>query len=427
VPVAPSIKTRFFGEVVSVITNDYAANGSRSERQKHAKDRSQGLYGTLNPLSSSMTRLERLFFPWAMTVRLEASFMKLATLVAGILAACMASAAWSQDAEPAPEPAPRLVKLINASEMDGAVTRRFFGRVVAKETVDLAFQVGGQIVEFPVIEGQPIPKDSLIAQLDLEPFELALEQAKLEQDQADRTLERLKKLEGNTVSQVTVDDAETASNLAAVNVKNAERSLRNATLEAPFDALVAVRNVANFSTIAAGTAVTRIHDMSELRVEIDVPEILFQQAGENPDVTLMAKFPASEELFPLETREFNAQTSDVGQSFKITLGMAPPENMVILPGSSVEVVATLNQGDAFVEIPYTAVVFDEGGGTNVMVFEPAGADEGTIKTVPIETEPTNEGGLRVTSGLEAGAEIVASGGALLEDGQAVRRFTGFPN
>ncbi|MEM6499183.1 MAG: efflux RND transporter periplasmic adaptor subunit, partial [Pseudomonadota bacterium] len=194
-----------------------------------------------------------------------------------------------EEEAPTPEP-PRLVKLISASQTGGAVTRRFFGRVVAKQTVDLAFQVGGQILEFPIIEGEPIPQGELVAQLDLEPFELELEQAKLEQDQAERDFERLSKLGGNTVSQVQVDDAQTAANLANVAVKNAERSLRNATLIAPFDALVAMRSVSNFETIAAGTAIARLHDMSDLRMEIDVPEILFQRAGEDPDVSLVAKF-----------------------------------------------------------------------------------------------------------------------------------------
>lgn len=354
--------------------------------------------------------------------------MTLRFMIASSLALGLATASFAQDEATPTETPPRLVKLISASETGGDVTRRFFGRVVAKETVDLAFQVGGQIVEFPVIEGEPLAKSGLVAQLDLEPFELSLEQAMLEKDQADRTLTRLEKLEGNTVSQVTVDDARTAADLAAVGVKNAERSLRNATLSAPFDALVAIRNVANFTTINAGTAVVRLHDMSELRMEIDVPEILFQKAGEDPDVELFAKFPVSDELHPVETREFNAQTSDVGQSFKITLGMPPKPGLAVLPGSSVEVIATIKEGDAFLEIPYSAVVFDEAGATSVMVFEPTdGADDGIVTQTPIETTPTNDGNLRVTSGVDAGAEIVASGAALLEDGQTVRRFTGFPN
>lgn len=321
---------------------------------------------------------------------------------------------------------PRLAKLITVEAGDSSVTRKFFGHVAAKETVDLAFQVGGQVVKLPVVEGNPIDEGDLIAQLDLEPFELSLEQARVEKQQADRTLERLRKLEGNAVSQVSVEDAETQANLAAIAVRNAERSLEEATLEAPFDGLVARRMVANFSSVSAGTPVVRLHDMSELRVEIDVPEVLFQRAGRDPDLDLWATFPASDERFPLTVREFNAETSDIGQTFRITLAMAPPDDLIVLPGSSVEVSATLRKPGALMTIPKTAVVTANDGGTYVMRFTPEGADRGTVARTPVTVEPTNTGQIRVTDGLEEGQEIVASGAAGLKDGAEVARFSGFP-
>lgn len=307
------------------------------------------------------------------------------------------------------------------------VTRQFFGHVVAKETVDLAFQVGGQIVELPVIEGQPVPKGGLVASLDLEPFELALRQARVQKDQADRTLARLESLEGNAVSRVSVDDARTQSELAAIEVRNAERSLENAQLLAPFDALVASRNMANFSTIAAGNSIVRLHDMSELRVEIEVPEVLFQSAGVNPDVSLQAKFPASETMYPLEVREFNAETSTVGQTFQITLGMAPPDGLVILPGASVTVFATIMGQAAPLEIPASSVIVANDGTSQVMIFEPAGAEEGTVSAQGVTLEPSPTGKVRVLDGLVRGQEIVASGANQLSDGDRVRRFSGFSN
>lgn len=321
----------------------------------------------------------------------------------------------------------RLAKIIKVEAADGSIARQFFGRVTAKETVDLAFQVGGQIVEFPAVEGEPIPAGGLIARLDLEPFELALDQARTQQDQADRNLARFLQLEGNTVSQVSVDDARTQADLSAIAVRDAERALRLARLEAPFTALVASRNVANFSTINTGTPVARLHDMSELRIEIDVPEIIFQAAGENPDVSLSARFPAIPGDFALALREFNAETSNVGQTYRITLGMPPPNGQVILPGSSVTVTAVLNIGEPRMLIPASAVISDNEGAAHVMVFEPAGAADGTVRRVAIEITPTNDGAIAVQSGLEDGQEIVASGAALLAEGEQVRRFTGFGN
>lgn len=321
----------------------------------------------------------------------------------------------------------KLVKLVEVTTSKSEITRQFFGHVAAKETVDLAFQVGGQVIDIPIVEGEPVAEGATIAQLDLEPFEIALDQALVQKDQADRTLERLQKLQGSSVSQVTVDDAETQTKLAEIAVRNARRSLNDAKLMAPFDALVAARNVAKFSTIAAGTPVARLHDMSELRVEIDVPEVLFQRAGRDPDVELWAKFPSSEDRFKLETREFNAETSQVGQTFQITLGMQPPENLVVLPGSSVTVFATLFGGPETLRIPNSAVITRNDGTPIVMVFEPDTANEGTVSAVEVTITPSPNGLVYVTGGLEVGQEVVASGANLLSDGERVLRFTGFSN
>ena len=78
-------------------------------------------------------------------------------------------------------------------------------------------------------------------------------------------------------------------------------------------------------------------------------------------------------------------------------------------------------------VPPTAIVADAEGKLGVMVFTPVGADEGTVKWVPVEIEPTQSGDVRVLSGLKDGDEIVVAGGAALADGQKVRRFAGFAN
>lgn len=321
---------------------------------------------------------------------------------------------------------PRLVKLVEVSAGMDTVERMFFGRVVARETVDLAFQVGGQIVKLPVVEGETVDEGEVVAQLDLETFRLQLEQARVQLEQAERTVARLQQLGRDTVSQVSLDDAETQAELSRIAVRNAETALEHATLEAPFDALVAARDVANFTTISAGTPVVRLHDMSDLRIDIDVPELLFQRASNSgADIEVTAEFPTINRVFPLELREFNAETSTIGQTFRITLGFQPPEDLVILPGSSATVTARLPVEGASMTLPMAAVLTDPGGQTYVMRFTPEGADQGTVEKVMVEVMPGSDGEVTVASGLSPGVEIVAAGGARLEDGQTVRRFTGF--
>ncbi|MEL7027409.1 MAG: efflux RND transporter periplasmic adaptor subunit [Pseudomonadota bacterium] len=307
---------------------------------------------------------------------------------------------------------------------DIGVTRQFFGHVVARQTVDLGFQVGGQLVDFPPQEGQVIPEGELVAQLDLEPFELQLRQAQLQLEQAERSFTRLEQL-GANVSSAQTEDAQTQVGLAQVSLRNAEVALENATLLAPFDALVASRNVANFSTIGQGTPVVRLHDMSELRVEIDVPEVLFQRAGGSTDIRLEARFPTGDTTYPLEVREFNAEASSVGQSFRATLALPSALDINPLPGSSVTVLATLLDGDATLSIPPTAIRLANDGAASVMRFVSSDGGTGTLEEVAVRIGANRDGLIEVLEGLSPGDEIVRTGAHALSDGQTVRRFEGF--
>ena len=324
------------------------------------------------------------------------------------------------------EQAPRPVKLMTVAAPSVQVSRQFFGRVTARQTVDLAFQTAGQIVQFPAIEGQVVEAGGMIAQLDLEPFELALDQARLQRDRARRRAERLRQLEGHSVSRENVEDASTEAGLADIALRNAESALEHATLLAPFDALVAHRSVANFATVNAGTPVVRLHDMSELRIEINVPEVLFQRAGGEQDFTIVAQFPARATQYPVELREFNAETSRVGQTFRVTLGMPPPADVTILPGSSATIRATRNTAASPPLLPAAAVALGADGATSVLVFRPTEGDEGVVEARPVVLEVDSDGEFRVVEGLAAGEEIVAAGVHLLADGARVRRYRGLP-
>lgn len=319
------------------------------------------------------------------------------------------------------------VKLMEVTGGAAYLDRLFFGKVVARQSVDLAFQVGGQIVEFPVIEGERIKEGSLIAQLDQEPYSLALEQAVLQKDQADRTFARLTKLRGQTVSQVTLDDAATQSSLTDVAVRKAEFDLEHTTLLAPFDALVATRNVDNFVTTAAGTPVVRLHDMSEIRIDIDVPEILFQRASSDDKVRLTARFPFNDTDYPLAVREFNAEASGAGQSYRLTLGMVTPSDLDILPGSSVDVRAHAQSDQQNITIPVTAIVAAADKSLSVLVYEETEKGAGVVRLTPIKAEVAEGGDFIVTEGLSTGQTIVAAGASRISDGETVRPFTGYSN
>lgn len=332
----------------------------------------------------------------------------------------------------APPPLVKLETLASASEL---TTRRFFGRIAARRTVDVAFQVGGQITLFDAIEGTRLGEGDVVAQLDLEPFEIARDRARVQREDAEADFERQRRLGRNTVAQVQIDDAETAMEIARLAEREAERNLTLATLRAPFDALIASRYVETFTTIQGGVRVVRLHDMSELRIEFGVPEFFGRDARDPSRFNIYAIIPEDETRYPLELREFNAETSEVGQTYSVTMAFIGDLNERILPGVSATVVVEPLTTPQVVVAPPGSVILSADRSAYVMVFEPdeaSGAvgedglaNAGVVRRTPVELGATFDGRVAIVSGVEAGVEIVAIGAARLQDGQRVRRFRGF--
>ncbi len=325
------------------------------------------------------------------------------------------------------EEGPKPVKLMTLE--DGSVetsTRHFFGRVTARQTVDLGFQVSGQLEAISVLEGDVVNKGDVIARLDQEPFQISLDRARAQMDQSDRDFNRLKKLQGTGVSKASVEEARTARAIARSALNEAEYAMSKTVMTSPFDAVVASRSISNFSTVAPGIPIIRLHDLSELQIDIDVPEILFQQVGDNPHLDMHAKFPSHDTAYPVEFWELNAEASKIGQTFRVTVAMQPPEGLLLFPGSSVTVIVKLLDQPQTLRVPASALFNDSDGSVSVMRFD-VGSDEnaGLVKKVPVEVAVADTGVFEIISGLEPGAEVVISGVRDLRDGQSVRRFTSF--
>lgn len=157
------------------------------------------------------------------------------------------------------------------------IERNFTGRIAARRTVDLAFEVAGRLVRLEGREGQELPAGAVLAALDPVPFQLALDEARVQAGLAERSLSRLRSLYVRGAgTEAALEEAEAAYELRRIAEEAAERDLSLATLTAPFDAMIARRLVEEGSLIQPGTAVIRLHDVGEWRVKVSVPESLMR-------------------------------------------------------------------------------------------------------------------------------------------------------
>lgn len=354
-------------------------------------------------------------------------------LLAGATAAAQDDQTGAADGPQTPLPP---VRLVTVQAPDTEITRTFYGRVISRQTVDLAFQVGGQIAEFPVLNGEEVARGTLLARLDLDPFERAVRRAEVNLDQARREFERATQLAlANAASAVRAEDAGTARDLARLQLEEAREALDDATLTASFDGIVARRLVATYTTVSAGTPVLRLHDMSAPRVRIDVPERLFRRAGDLTQISFTADLGTGFTGVALELAEYAAETTGVSQTYAVDLALPDVPGYQPLPGRTaiVTVALKLPGGDTF-SLPATALLPAErgggdGAGAQVMVFAPdaENAEAGSVRTVPVRVVSREGADVAVATGdaLEPGMEVVSTGGHLLTAGDRVRRFTGF--
>ncbi len=322
----------------------------------------------------------------------------------------------------APEqPLPTFVQTMFVPSEDASISRQFFGQVAALETVNISFEVGGYLETLQAQEGTVIEAGTLLASLDLAPFERAVERAELALAQANRDFERAQELASRNVSsEVRAQDAATARNLADVALREARDALADAQIRAPFDGLVADRLATAFSTIEPGMPILRLHNMSETRVEFDLPERLLSQIGDPSAVTFTGVMAGQDTPIPLTFGEFRAETGQVGQSY--TISLATTSEVSLLPGRTITVRAQVPTDQDGVTLPSTAIRTSPEGAQYVVTLQ----GDGPVYTAahrPVDVTTSNGTEFRV-AGLPAGIEIVAVGAHLIKDDQRVKRFTG---
>ena len=314
------------------------------------------------------------------------------------------------------------VNLARAAQAETTRTRDFVGRVVPLKVVDLAFQVSGQILELPVSEGQKRAKGALIAGLDTVDFELAVAHARATYDLAEIGYTRAAQLAQRQVAaQSRLDQAQADRTQAEISLREAERRLDQATITAPFDALVARVIAERFINTTPSQPVVRLQDVSEMRVMVSLPEeiaALARADGESFGFT--ATFPAAPGYEAvLALREFVTEADPVAQTYRVDFAITGTVDPRLLPGMTAKVTGVPKTGadQPPVVIPVGAV--DTTGDTEpqVWLFDP---DTSTVSPRKVTLGLPRDGDIVVLDGLAPNDRVVSAGWTRLTDGALVR-------
>ena len=344
--------------------------------------------------------------------------MKQVWLIAVLFGVMACSEAPQQQQQEAPV---RPARIFQVASEGAATLQEFVGRIEAAQTVDVTFEVAGPLKQLPVLEGQTVPKGSLLAALDPTDFLLAVREAEVQLQLARQDYQRKRKLLAERgISQALVDDAKAQYDLRRVRLSQAREALADSKIHAPFTSYIARRFTDNHVNVQRGDKILRIHDLGELLVRVNVPEGILATATQERVLSTRVQFTfAPERLFDVEFREVSGEADAVAQTYQVTFAMQPPEGYNVFPGMTATVFLEMKAaGDVgSMRVPATALVGGSGEELFVWIFDPR---SGGISKRSVQVGPASGSGVPVLDGLSDGELIVAAGASQLRSGMQVR-------
>lgn len=351
--------------------------------------------------------------------------------------------------KPAPkEAAPEVIRPVQtmvvgtAAEVSGGT---YSAEIRPKVESQLAFRVGGKVIERLVDIGAVVKKDQPLMRLDPSDLQLsanaALAQvaaAKANDDVAQAALKRAQDLaKQNFISAGALDQAIGTANAskAALAAAQATGALgTNATqygvLRADADGVVTALTAEVGQIVAAGTPVLKVSADSGKDVVFAVPEDAagLIKRGMILDVQLWAK---SGLALRATVRDVSAIADALTRTYAIKATLSDAHNLAAL-GSTATVSFNgkalsnkASSGNGFLAIPLASIV-DAQGKPAVWVVEGGVVRRKSITIATALPAESADARVMVSSGLGSGAVLVTAGVHTLQEGQKVRTLEAKP-
>lgn len=338
------------------------------------------------------------------------------------------------------EQRPSVVRPVRALQVEEKVIvgqRVFPGRTRALNRVNLSFRVSGPLVERPVIVGDKVKKDQVVARIDPRDFEAALKSAQGDQEKTEARLrfaesdyqraETVWKEDPGAISVSYLDQKREERNqlsgsLKSINarVKSDKDALDDTYLRSPFDGIVVATYVENYEYVKAEQPIMRILDLTEVEMMIDIPESLIKYVPEIKNFTVrFDAYPGRE--FPATVKEIGTEASRVTRTYPVTLVMNQPDDVTILAGmageASVAPGSLPEKADAYYIIPPAATFSDKKlDETFVWIYNP---NTKKISRRKVVIGSLTSMGVIIKEGVKSGDWVVTSGVTFLSEGETV--------
>lgn len=294
------------------------------------------------------------------------------------------------------------------------------GDVTTKQNVLIYPEMQGTLQRVYVKEGQRVTKGQLLAAIDDGGMGSQLAQLETQAALAKTTFERQQRLwDQNIGSEIQYLQAKTNYEATESSVKQIRSQLGKSNIRAPFSGIIddVIKDQGTVVAPGQGSEVFRIVNLSDMYIEVDVPESYLNDIKEGNVAKVY--FPILGDTLISKIRQTGNFINPGNRAFSVEVAV-PNKNSAIKPNLTAKVSLNDYSSEAAILVPQGIISENAEGQQYLYVANDKENDKAVAKRRIITTGRTQGNMVEVLSGVEEGELLIKEGARSVKDGQSVQ-------
>lgn len=289
------------------------------------------------------------------------------------------------------------------------------GTTKSNESVVITADTTEKIATIHFTDGQAVKAGDILITLDKteEEAELAAAEALLAERKS--AYARAKGLqESSALSKATLQERLAGLRQAEADLELIKARMAKLAVAAPFDGVLGLREVSIGTLVSPGDAITTIDDLSQIKVDFDVPSVFLSSL--KPGLMVSGQVEAfGKRIFRGEVAGISTQIDPVTRTVRVR-AIIPNKDLLLRPGLLMTITLLRDQRESLI-IPEESLI--KRGDKNFVFVVDRKGDKPIVREQEITIGSRRPGDIEVLDGLEAGDKIVTHGTLKISDGAEI--------
>lgn len=286
------------------------------------------------------------------------------------------------------------------------------GFVDSRTSVQVTPKTAGQIIKLNIVNGQPITKGQVIAELDADILRRGIEELETQLDFAKTLYDKQKRIyEAKAGSEIQYLQAKNTYESLQKRMDQLQEQLAMSRVVAPVSGYVDNVIPKLGENVAPGMPICTIVNTSDMRVAVDLSESYVSTVTPGDPVTII--FSETADTVRTTTSVVSKNISPVNRTFRVEIPLRSlPAS--IRPNMTCNVLLNDQTVRQTISLPIAAV---QRNGVTSFVYTVD--DKNMVRRRDVKTGLTSNGSIQIVSGLSAGERVVVRGVLDVAEGQRV--------